>query len=85
MTSEEIGLKYLTRETGHGEHAETGDTYTQEITTLDGELVWKGRGKFEVIDAATGSAKLVLKSEDVEDDQCWFIMFWSCMCFQYSC
>ena len=69
VTSEGLALQYLTRETGSGGRAETGDIYSWEITTREGKSLFKGSGTLEVIDASKGHSRLGLEVKEVGEEE----------------
>ncbi len=52
-------LRYITRASGRGVPAQTGDVYIEEWTSREGQAVFKAEGKLEVTDPKTGSGRLV--------------------------
>jgi len=74
VSSNEIALRYIKRETGSGTPAQTGDIYSLRITTRDGEVVFEDRGELEIIEPRIGHGQVNLKKSKVD---VWIL--WSCI------
>lgn len=74
VSSNEIALRYIKRETGNETPAQTGDIYSLRITTRDGETIFEDRGDLEVIDPRIGHGQVNLRKSKVD---VWIL--WSCI------
>jgi hypothetical protein len=60
VTSDGIALRYIKRLTGKDVPAQTGDAYSERITSRDGRPVFEGIGRLEVFDPTKGFGRLVI-------------------------
>jgi hypothetical protein len=60
VTNSGIALRYVKRETGSELPAQSGDVYTERLTTREGKALFAGQGKLEVVDPSIGRGRVVL-------------------------
>jgi len=61
-----ILLRYVKRTSGKAARAESGDTYVERLTTLDGTAVLESEGPLEVVDADRGQGRISLQSSSIQ-------------------
>jgi hypothetical protein len=62
VTSQGLGFRYTTRESGNTIPAQGGDRYTEEFRTADAKIVARLQGSLEVGDISRGEGRLVFDS-----------------------
>jgi hypothetical protein len=83
-TEDKLMLRYVTRVSGNGSDAETGDIYREQWKSRSGELIYEGEGNLEIL-AGKGKGQVDLKQTRSDqyaqnaksDTKVWVI--WSCV------
>jgi hypothetical protein len=84
-TEDSLMVRYVTRVTGTGVHAQTGDIYREQLRSRSGELIYEGEGTLHILDINKGKGKIHLEqtstpqySQSAETKtEVWIL--WSCI------
>jgi len=78
-----VMLRHVHRLSGESVPARTGDTYAERITTQDGEELFTGQGRLDVLDAKKGIGKVLLthtlRGEPLPAPEASVWILWSCI------
>lgn len=72
-----VAFRYVSRISGEGTPAKTGDEYRTRIQTSEGRVVLDVSGKLELIDPKKGVGQIAMKSESAGISSLWIV--WSCI------
>lgn len=84
-TEDSMMIRHVTRLTGSSQHAQTGDTFREQLKSRNGELIYEGEGSLEIVDASIGKGKITLNQTSTDQvvvnakakTEVWVL--WSCI------